>query len=53
MHCLSFFPVDKHLQKIAPVAQLDRASVCGTEGHRFDSYRVHHYISDLPNYHTQ
>ena len=38
---LSFFPTEKQIQKIAPVAQLDRASVCGTEGHRFDSYRVH------------
>ena len=27
--------------KQGPVAQLDRASVCGTEGRRFDSCRVH------------
>ena len=26
---------------IAPVAQLDRASVYGTEGYRFESYRVY------------
>lgn len=27
-----------------PVAQLDRASVCGTEGHTFESYQAHqHY----------
>jgi hypothetical protein len=47
---LSFFPADKHLQKDAPVAQLDRASVCGTEGHRFDSYRVHHTIKPHISY---
>lgn len=27
----------------APVAQLDRASVCGTEGRRFESRRVHQF----------
>ena len=25
-----------------PVAQLDRASVCGTEGRTFESYQAHH-----------
>ena len=25
----------------APVAQLDRASACGAEGHRFESCRVY------------
>ena len=30
--------------KLARVAQLDRASVFGTEGHRFESYRVYHYV---------
>ena len=29
----------------APVAQLDRASGYGPEGCRFDSYRVHHFMS--------
>ena len=28
-------------RKYAPVAQLDRASVCGTEGRKFESCRVH------------
>lgn len=26
----------------APVAQMDRASACGAEGHRFESCRVYH-----------
>ncbi len=28
----------------APIAQLDRASVCGTEGHRFDFCWAHHFF---------
>ena len=28
----------------APVAQLDRASVSGTEGHTFESCRVYHFL---------
>ena len=30
-----------------PVAQLDRASVCGTEGRTFESYRAHQKLSPL------
>ena len=33
---------EQEFLKIAPVAQLDRASGYGPEGCRFDSYRVHH-----------
>ncbi len=33
--------------KCAPVAQLDRASACGAEGHRFKSCRV--YQGKIPN----
>ena len=39
--------VNESLLKIAPVAQLDRASGYGPEGCRFDSYRVHHFLSTL------
>ena len=33
--------------KNAPVAQLDRASVCGTEGRTFESCRVRHFYEAL------
>ena len=36
-----FSPIFIALEKIAPVAQLDRASVYETEGYRFDSRQVH------------
>ena len=29
--------------KIASIAQLDRATVCGTVGHGFDSLWAHHF----------
>ncbi|SVB64231.1 uncharacterized protein METZ01_LOCUS217085, partial [marine metagenome] len=34
----------------APVAQLDRASVCGTEGRRFDSCRVRQPFQPITQY---
>lgn len=34
---------------LAPVAQLDRASVSGTEGHTFESCRVYHFIFAIPS----
>ena len=35
---------------IAPVAQLDRASDCGSGGQRFESSRVRHLLSSISNY---
>ena len=35
------------LERIAPVAQLDRALPSEGRGHRFESCRVRHYINDL------
>ena len=33
---------------VAPVAQLDRASASGVEGHEFESRRVYHFFSAEP-----
>jgi hypothetical protein len=35
------------LERIAPVAQLDRALPSEGRGHRFESCRVRHYINNL------
>ena len=32
-------------QLVAPVAQLDRASASGVEGHEFESRRVYHFFA--------
>ena len=37
------------LKLIAPVAQLDRASDCGSEGQRFESSRVRHLLNSIYN----
>ena len=44
---LSHSPQFHYLEKLAPVAQLDRALPSEGRGHRFESCRVRHYINDL------